>query len=79
MRATAPFTLASYSVNGKADKECRETKKMMYNDPGLLHQLLGHLAEAIGEYACYQVGPGLATPIVSLLVVPLDMDSYTMS
>jgi len=54
----APFTLASYSVNGKADKNCLETKKMMFHDPELMHSLLDHLATNIGNYACYQVEQG---------------------
>ena len=57
----APFTLASYSVNGAADKSCLETKKMMYHRPDLMHALLDHLATAIGDYACYQVVCGYAT------------------
>jgi len=54
----APFTLAAYCVNGVADKNCLETKKMMHNDPELLHHLLDKLATAIGNYACYQVENG---------------------
>eukprot|EP00614_Pseudopedinella_elastica_P018061 CAMPEP_0172646098 /NCGR_PEP_ID=MMETSP1068-20121228/240062_1 /TAXON_ID=35684 /ORGANISM="Pseudopedinella elastica, Strain CCMP716" /LENGTH=384 /DNA_ID=CAMNT_0013460349 /DNA_START=33 /DNA_END=1187 /DNA_ORIENTATION=- len=54
----APFTLASYSINGKADKNCLETKKMMFHNPELLHALCDHLASNIGEYACYQVEQG---------------------
>jgi uroporphyrinogen-III decarboxylase len=51
----APFTLAAYSVNGAADKNCLETKALMHQSPEVLHALLDHLAQAIGDYACYQV------------------------
>lgn len=54
----SPFTLAAYSVNGMADKNCVETKKMMFHAPELLHTLLDHIATAIGTYACYQVEQG---------------------
>ena len=32
-----------------------QTKKMMYNNPALLHSILSHFAESIGVYACHQV------------------------
>jgi len=54
----APFTLASYAVNGAADKNCLETKALMHKSPEVLHALLDHLAQAIGDYACYQVESG---------------------
>lgn len=54
----SPFTLAAYSVNGMANKHCMEAKKMMYNDPELMHRFLDHLAVNIGEYACHQIEEG---------------------
>ena len=53
-----PWTLAAYSVEGKADKNCRATKSIMFNNPEILHAFLAHLAEALGEYACYQIEAG---------------------
>jgi uroporphyrinogen decarboxylase len=53
-----PWTLAAYAVEGKADKNCRQTKSMMFNNPEILHAFLDHLAEALGDYACYQIEAG---------------------
>lgn len=54
----APFTLAAYSVEGKANKNCITTKQMMYQDPQILHALLSKLSDAIADYACYQIDCG---------------------
>ncbi|CAG9461665.1 unnamed protein product [Pedinophyceae sp. YPF-701] len=53
-----PWTLAAYSVEGSANKECRKTKIMMNNNPEILHALLSHLANELIEYACYQIESG---------------------
>jgi uroporphyrinogen decarboxylase len=53
-----PWTLAAYSVEGKADKECRQTKLMMAHAPATLHALLERLTESIIQYASYQVASG---------------------
>jgi uroporphyrinogen decarboxylase len=53
-----PWTLAAYAVEGKADRHCRRTKVMMMRSPHLLHALLAHLADALGDYACYQIEAG---------------------
>lgn len=53
-----PWTLAAYSVEGKAERNCRQTKSMMMNNPEILHALLAHLADALADYACYQIQAG---------------------
>lgn len=53
-----PWTLAAYAIEGKADKNCRQTKSMMFNNPEILHAFLDHLADALGDYACYQIEAG---------------------
>lgn len=53
-----PWTLAAYSMEGKAEKDCKETKKIMMNDPALLHAFLNHLTEALIVYAGYQIEAG---------------------
>lgn len=53
-----PWTLAAYSIEGKAERNCRRTKTMMMNSPDVLHALLSHLADALAEYACYQIESG---------------------
>jgi len=54
----APFTLVAYSVEGSANRHCIATKKMMTQAPEVLHAALVHYAEAIGQYACYQIECG---------------------
>ncbi|KAK1864361.1 hypothetical protein I4F81_006909 [Pyropia yezoensis] len=56
----APFTLAAYAVEGRADKHLKATKGMMASADGraILHGLLAKLATSIGEYAVHQVDAG---------------------
>ena len=54
----SPFTLAAYSVEGKANKNCFNTKQMMYNEPAMLHAFLDHIAENIAAYAIHQIECG---------------------
>jgi len=53
-----PWTLAAYAVEGKADKHCMETKKMMRRDPELLHSILEKLSEAMAVYVVHQIDSG---------------------
>ena len=54
----APFTLVAYSVEGKANRHCIATKKMMTQAPEVLHDALEHLALTCGQYACHQIECG---------------------
>ena len=54
----SPFTLAAYAVEGKANKNCFNTKLMMYNDPAIMHAFLDHIAENIAAYAIHQIDCG---------------------
>jgi uroporphyrinogen decarboxylase len=56
--AGAPFTLASYLVEGGASRNYVETKRLMYAEPEAWHALLAHLAAAVTEYLLAQVGAG---------------------
>lgn len=53
-----PWTLAAYSIEGKADRNCRRTKTMMFSNPAVLHALLDHLTEALIVYVGYQIEAG---------------------
>ena len=53
-----PWTLAAYAVEGKADKHCMATKRLMRGDPATLHALLARLADAIATYAIHQIDSG---------------------
>ncbi len=54
----APWTLATYIVEGKSSQDYATIKAMAYQEPDLLHQLLAKLADAISTYACYQAECG---------------------
>lgn len=53
-----PYTLATYLVEGKTTRDYAKTKKMAFEEPELLHYILNHLAQEIGEYACHQIESG---------------------
>jgi uroporphyrinogen decarboxylase len=56
--AGAPFTLASYLVEGGPSKGQERTKALMYGDPDLWHALLGRLAGIAGTFLRVQVEAG---------------------
>jgi len=41
----APFTMASYMIEGGSSRDLRKTKQWMLSDPTSFHQLMDHLAE----------------------------------
>jgi uroporphyrinogen decarboxylase len=56
--AGAPFTLASYLVEGGPSKDHRLTKQLMYSEPELWHALLGRIAVIAGQFLRLQVEAG---------------------
>lgn len=54
----APWTLAAYAIEGKGSKDYEQIKGMAYREPGLLHQLLEKLADALAVYIRYQIDSG---------------------
>ncbi|KAL7561938.1 hypothetical protein ACA910_022496 [Epithemia clementina (nom. ined.)] len=58
----APFTLASYTIEGKSSKHCLRTKKLLMadetGDNKCMSVFLDKLAEMIGNYACHQIENG---------------------
>jgi uroporphyrinogen decarboxylase len=51
----APFTLASYIVEGGSSKNYTQVKRLAFGNPEVLHALLTKLADGIGDYVRYQV------------------------
>ena len=43
--AGAPFTVASYLLEGRPSRDYVETRKLLWSDPGLFHELLDRLAQ----------------------------------
>jgi len=56
--AGAPFTLASYLVEGGPSKNHEHTKALMYGDPQLWHDLCARLAQISGEFLRVQAAAG---------------------
>jgi uroporphyrinogen decarboxylase len=56
--AGAPFTLASYAVEGGGSRSFLHTKTLMYRDPGAWHELMSRLARSIARYVNAQVAAG---------------------
>lgn len=56
--AGAPFTLASYLVEGGPSREYARTKAMMLGDPQLWHDLCARLADIAATFLEVQIGAG---------------------
>jgi uroporphyrinogen decarboxylase len=56
--AGAPFTLASYLVEGGPSRDHARTKALMYGEPEVWHALLGRLADIAGTFLRQQVLAG---------------------
>ena len=56
--AGAPFTLASYAIEGGGSRNYVETKRLMYREPDAWHDLMGRLADAVTGFLAAQVAAG---------------------
>jgi uroporphyrinogen decarboxylase len=54
----APFTIASYLIEGKSSKKYLKTKELMYSEPDVWHSLMDKLANMAITYIRAQVGAG---------------------
>jgi uroporphyrinogen decarboxylase len=54
----APWTIATYIVEGGMTNTYTNIKNMCHTAPDVLRCLLSHLAEAISDYIIYQVNSG---------------------
>ncbi|MGB8479828.1 MAG: uroporphyrinogen decarboxylase [Acidobacteriaceae bacterium] len=54
----APFTLASYMIEGGGSRNYIETKRLMYADPAAWQTLMGKLTTVLVEYSAQQVKAG---------------------
>ncbi|MFO6453886.1 MULTISPECIES: uroporphyrinogen decarboxylase [unclassified Aeromicrobium] len=78
--AGAPFTLASYLVEGGPSRDHRRTKELMYGNPDLWHALLERIAAIAGQFLRLQVEAGASA--IQLFdswagaLSPADYDTY---
>ena len=54
----APFTLASYAIEGGSSREYRRTKALMYHNPESWHALMARLSDLVADYLVAQVRAG---------------------
>lgn len=62
--AGSPWTLATYMVEGGSSKDFALIKKMLYDQPALLHQLLSVTARAVTQYLNAQIAAGAQAVMV---------------
>jgi uroporphyrinogen decarboxylase len=75
--AGAPFTLASYTIEGGASRSYLHTKTLMYRDPGAWDELMSRLARSVTRYLNAQVAAGAqAVQLFDSWVGCLGPDDY---
>jgi uroporphyrinogen decarboxylase len=73
----APFTLASYMIEGGPSKNFLRTKQMMYKDETLWRRLMGKLVDVLGPFGIAQVAAGArAIQVFDSWVGALGPDDY---
>ncbi len=55
----APFTLASYAIEGKGSRNYVFVKQMMYGDAAAWHGLMTKITDAVIDYMQYQIDSGV--------------------
>jgi uroporphyrinogen decarboxylase len=75
--AGAPFTLASYLVEGRPTRSFDNVKAFMYNEPVAFDLLLGKLAQTMSRYLLAQVSAGAkAVQLFDSWVGALGLEDY---
>lgn len=75
--AGAPFTLASYLIEGGSSRTFVKTKQMMYGAPRIWHALMGKLARVVADYLVAQIEAGAqAVQVFDSWVGCLSPDDY---
>ena len=75
--AGAPFTLASYIVEGGASKNYVHTKSLMYNDSGAWHAMMSLISRGLIKYLNAQIEAGAqAVQLFDSWVGALGPDDY---
>jgi uroporphyrinogen decarboxylase len=80
--AGAPFTLASYLIEGSGSRNYIHTKKLFYTAPQAWQRLMERLAKIIGEYLNCQIAAG--AQVVQLFdswagcLTPVDYEQFVL-
>lgn len=80
--AGAPFTLASYAIEGGSSRSYILTKTLMYSEPELWHRLMQKFAQVVVNYLRVQIQAGVqAVQLFDSWVgclAPNDFDEYAL-
>jgi uroporphyrinogen decarboxylase len=75
----APFTVASYLIEGGSSREFLKTKTMMYSDPQTWHGLMEKLSSVLVDYLVAQIRAGAqAVQVFDSWVGTLSPSDYEM-
>jgi uroporphyrinogen decarboxylase len=75
--AGAPFTLASYLIEGGPSRTFARTKALLYGEPAVFDELLGVLADIVGTHLRGQVDAGVGVvQVFDSWAGVLDRDDY---
>lgn len=73
----APWTLATYMIEGRGTKTYNISKKLLYTDPEFLHAILKKVTEALKLYLQEQIKAGVnAVQIFDSWANALELDAY---
>lgn len=75
--AGAPWTLATYMIEGQGSKTYAKSKKLLYTQPELMHRLLEKLTQALIGYLRRQIDAGAdAVQVFDSWAAALPRDAY---
>jgi len=78
----APWTLATYMIEGGSSKNFETVKSFMYNEPAAMHKLLQILADAVVEYLNAKIAAGCdAVQIFDTwagILSPADFEEFSL-
>jgi len=73
----APWTLATYMIEGQGTKTYNVSKKMMYSNPELLHKILAKVTEVVKLYMEKQIESGIdVVQIFDSWAAAIEPDKY---
>lgn len=75
--AGAPFTLFCYMVEGRGQKHWLDAKRLLWTEPTLATELLGKIADSVGDYLQLQIDAGAeAVQLFDTWAGILSVDDY---
>jgi len=79
----SPWTLATYMVEGGSTKNFARSKGMMFDQPAIMHALLGKLADSVVSYLNAQVAAGAQALMIfdtwGGVLTPHDYEAFSLA